>query len=236
MCLFSSSNRRDKNSQTTGVQILSSVYLKETEAMITNCRFCTSILSSSKLGQGNNYDTILFESENFVATPTIGALVEGWLLVIPRQHFLSMANLPVYLLNELNDFRMRVAREIEFHYGPVTVVEHGPSNPSSAVSCGVDHAHFHLVPLEFDVLVKISTILPSIEWRKIDAFQQTIPLHQQGLDYLYVEVSDSCAYVATSKQFPSQLLRRAVAEHLGCPNQFDWRKYVDGTSMEILTN
>jgi hypothetical protein len=38
-----------------------------------------------------------------------------------------------------------------------------------------------LVPLKFDVLAKISTILPSIEWREIDVFQQTVPLHQQKL-------------------------------------------------------
>ena len=37
-------------------------------------------------------DHVLFESENFVVVPTIGSIVPGWLLVVPRSHFMSVGS------------------------------------------------------------------------------------------------------------------------------------------------
>ena len=34
---------------------------------------------------------------------------------------------------------------------PVTMFEHGASHTGSIMGCGVDHAHVHLVPLDFNL-------------------------------------------------------------------------------------
>jgi len=79
------------------------------------------------------WDTPLFESESFLALPTVGALVEGWLLVIPKTASLSFAHLFSHLLSELQGFLGEVVPVLESHYGS--------AKTGSTLGCGVDYAH-----------------------------------------------------------------------------------------------
>ena len=49
------------------------------------------------------WDTPLFGSDLFVALPTVGPLIEGWLLVVPRKHILSFSELSAPQFSELED-------------------------------------------------------------------------------------------------------------------------------------
>src|ERR1039458_10394749 len=120
--------------------------------MKNNHHFQTSHAIEAYAASRNLWDTSLFESRNFVAIPTVGALVEGWLLVVPRTPILSFARLSTPLFSELEIFLDEIIPAIQSVYGPVSVFEHGPSCAASVVGCGVDYAHLHLVPVDCDLL------------------------------------------------------------------------------------
>ena len=46
------------------------------------CPYCSNILSHSAEYPRESWDKLIYETRNFVVTPTIGALIEGWVLII----------------------------------------------------------------------------------------------------------------------------------------------------------
>lgn len=175
------------------------------------------------------WDTPIFESRNFVAVPTVGALVEGWLLVVPRSPVLSFARMPKLLFSELEFFLNDVAAATQSAYGPVSVFEHGPSCAASAVGCGVDYAHLHLVPVDCDLLAGAKQIAPKIRWSSVGSIENIRRYAESGGGYWFVQQTfgaGECYVGQCPDEKPvSQLFRRVIASHIGCPNDFDWKQH-----------
>jgi diadenosine tetraphosphate (Ap4A) HIT family hydrolase len=190
------------------------------------------------------WDTPIFESPNFVVIPTVGALVEGWLLVVPRQPILSFARLSTPLFSELEDFFKEVVPVIQSAYGSVSVFEHGPGCATSAVGCGVDYAHLHLVPVDCDLLGGAKQIAPRIEWNRVTSISD---IHQHARNdngYWFVQqpYGGGACYIGTcaNEKPTSQLFRRVIANHIGRPFDFDWKQHCGeaaiAATVEKLTN
>jgi len=188
------------------------------------CRYCENVFSIPSGSEGGLPDRILFESEHFVAVPTVGSLVEGWLLIITRAHYLCMGALPVGMFVDLDRFKFLVVQAVESNYGPVAIFEHGPSRPKEAVGCGVDHAHLHVVPTNCDLLQGLHGVTTAkIRWTEVSGVWDAREPHLLGLDYLYVEQPFGHGRIATSRGFGSQLFRQVIASHIGEPENFDWK-------------
>src|SRR4051794_31502067 len=86
------------------------------------------------------WDTPVYESESFVVVPTVGALVEGWLLVVPRKFRLCIARLAAAEFNELEGLLRDFLPVFEAAFGPASMFEHGAAKMCTSVGCGVDHA------------------------------------------------------------------------------------------------
>ena len=56
-----------------------------------NCRFCNIVNDVN--GAHKIENTVIAEVDNYFAISSIGALVEGWTLVIPKKHCCSMKEL-----------------------------------------------------------------------------------------------------------------------------------------------
>jgi ATP adenylyltransferase len=191
------------------------------------CRYCDNILSISPGRNLEVYDRILCESKNFVAVPTIGSLVEGWVLVVSKEHHVRMACLGDDQLEELNHFKSDLVRVVADYYGPVAIFEHGPSRPMQAVGCGVDHAHLHIVPTDCDLIRGLHDITDhELEWAKVSGVLELRSYRDSEKEYLFVEQPVGDGRVATSPRFGSQLFRRVVANHIGFPSRYDWKSYV----------
>jgi diadenosine tetraphosphate (Ap4A) HIT family hydrolase len=164
----------------------------------------------------------LFETSNFVVVPTVGALVEGWLLIVPRARVLSFAEVPFGLRSELAVLQRTLAVAIRDCYGNAAMFEHGASKEGERLACGVNHAHRHLLPTPCDLIEGANRMFPGVfDWAPIAGGFPTIASHKS---YLHVEQRcDGTGFVATTKQAPSQLFRRVVASCLGVPHLFDWR-------------
>src|SRR5438874_13100152 len=97
------------------------------------CNFCSKF--GLHLTATEPYDQILFESPNFVAVPTRGSIIPGWLLIIPRAHVLCIGALDSETMSEFVVFRDKVASALRNAFGPVAFFEHGPVMPCTSICC-----------------------------------------------------------------------------------------------------
>ncbi len=186
------------------------------------CRLCREL---SLNDPAESWNKPLINLGSLVALPSLGALVSGWLLLVPKQHAISLGALQDSELTNLNRLKNEIAWRLQRRYGSVCAFEHGPSRDNCLVGCGVDHAHLHLVPLSFDLCLAAAPFLPpGVVWSQ-GSFADCQSAHQKGHDYLYLEQPIGCGRIATHPAFGSQLFRRAIAARLGMPHKFNWREY-----------
>ena len=108
------------------------------------CRLCEAL---SPLGNAVSENTILIESDHFVVMPTIGQFVEGWLMVVSKNHKRCAREHPTHELEELESLVAQAQALVNAYYGPTVVFEHGPSDiPGYHGGCCVEHTHIHVAP------------------------------------------------------------------------------------------
>jgi ATP adenylyltransferase len=190
-------------------------------------RFRTDYATDAYSASRNLWDTPVFESESFVALPTVGALVEGWLLVVPRIPALSFAHVSEKQFSELGIFLDEIIHVLESNYGRVAIFEHGPSSVKSNMGCGVDYAHLHLVPTECDLMSGAKEIAPNIRWQQVKSLNEIRNTSTNPSGYWFVQQAHglSPCYVGTiSFGDPiSQLFRKVIANYLGRESDYDWK-------------
>src|SRR5579871_5347966 len=167
----------------------------------------------------------LFETPNFVVLPSLGSLIEGWLLIVPKQHFVSFGAVPDSFVAEFLRLKDAMSALMLRNYGTVSAFEHGPSDVGRKVGCGVDHAHMHLVPADFDLAAAVAPYLPK-DTRWTDAnLTDCRHAYVQRADYLYLEQPIGQGRLIRGVELGSQVFRKAIASKLGIFEQYDWRTH-----------
>ncbi len=102
-----------------------------------NCVFCR--LVSAEIPAA-----VVFESETVIAFLDIGPLADGHLLVVPREHFAKLSDMPGVRCAQIAETIPRMGRALL----QVTAAEgfNLLCNEGSAAGQVVDHVHFHLIP------------------------------------------------------------------------------------------
>jgi ATP adenylyltransferase len=190
-----------------------------------DCTFCAAFTPDSDRVQWNQP---LVETKNFVVVPSLGSLVEGWLLIVPKDHYISMGALPTGLRSEADSLEQRIMQLLRLRYAePINIFEHGPSAEKHGTGCGVDHAHLHVVPTACDLLEYARPLVPaSAQWTACapgGEWDLRRTAYDAGQDYLYLKPGDGRAVVATCEDFGSQVFRRALSSYLGIEDEFNWR-------------
>ena len=197
------------------------------------CRFCEII----KGNIGGEENSPIQESNNYFSLSSIGAFVEGWVLIVPKKHIISMKEL--YDKKEFVDFTNHVLNVMKLHYsGPFIIFEHGPSKCGSSTSCGTNHAHLHLVPYPYSLYKDMQST--GLTWESCKATQ--ISSMAGNNEYLfYSEIfanptwEDPKGYIHILKNPISQYFRKLIASQLNCPDEFDYKKYAR-IDLAIKTN
>lgn len=168
-------------------------------------------------------DCIIYESANFYVVPELGALKQGYLMIVPKQHFLSVAQFPETLMPEYYE----VCKDVEqilmkaFNGKVVTFLEHG-SGPSGKTSHkkSIVHAHTHVV-VDFTLKKKYQEMVQMKVCNDISIAKDVHYFsYQEGTDGELLIAMDPSVYV--QRQFP----RQVMAEELGlAPDQYNWRWY-----------
>jgi len=189
-----------------------------------HCEFCDEFSGGTRNSFAEHYHdeqggrTIL-ETNGFKVVPSLGQIVRGYLLLIPRDHYCALADLPAELLWELEQLKKMLVGSLRSKYGDYVLFEHGARTENSG-GCGISHAHLHAVPLsaEKDLL---QTLRASFRHQQISGISglRGIPT---GCSYLYYEDVRGDCHVFYPTFLPSQYMRRLIAERLGVEN-WDWR-------------
>jgi ATP adenylyltransferase len=181
------------------------------------------------------HDIVVASNDHFVAVPSLGAIVPGWMLLVPRRPIttLSLMNLPER--RSLEALRADISQRLRIYDGVVAGFEHGGAS-GSLVSCSVDQAHLHLVPLGFDLIQAI--LRHDMGWRQTVGIQDLSEEETHGQEYLFAERA-GVSLIGFPKTPTSQWFRRLVAQECGV-EEWDYKripnhKRLKATAMELKT-
>jgi|GEM_PF-2373883 len=210
-----------------------------------NCSICSELdgRSGSRLalalddpGIRNAVRTV---TERLAVIPSVGPLSVGHSLIVTRHHRTNL--LADATCQEIDDI-CNVARDL-YRTGFVAAAnsdallcfEHGTGANGCDKRCGTTHAHLHVIPLAFESIAKV---LKCVTERHEFGDSTTERLAEaRNLDYIVVfcigrNLEWRNLSIAIGGAYPSQLMRRIVAESIGVAD-WDWKK---SKRREVLTS
>jgi len=196
-------------------------YNEEKMDLVNNCRFCNIANGKFKYSE---IDFPILENDKYMAFASIGALVPGWTLIVPRIHDVSMRT--HYHDNSFKDFVRQTIACLKQSYPKLITFEHGANKKGSLTSCGTEHAHLHLVPYTESLLSDMFN--SGLIWTKCKVAE--IEEIANGEEYLfYSEInedwSDTVGYLHILQKPISQFFRKIIASQIGHPEKFDYKVY-----------
>jgi diadenosine tetraphosphate (Ap4A) HIT family hydrolase len=203
---------------------------------IISCDFCDEFSEGEENTFASIYKSdpksrVLCGTPNFAVVPSLGQIVEGYLLIVPIKHYTAMADLPAELLGELSSLCLRVRNALSEVYGPALFFEHGIRGNQSG-GCGIDHAHMHAVPFT-GVSEPIEELKKSHSLKLISGILEIDQQVAPNSPYVYYEQTNEQAWACEIDFIPSQYLRKILAESLGI-NSWDWREC--GREQALITS
>lgn len=181
------------------------------------------------IGPNLECDLDLLGHQVAAVVPTIGSLVPGWTLVVPRISALSISQLSVSHRRQILDIAATVRNKVSRWASQTYFFEHGANSAGSATGCGVDQAHLHIVPLEFDL---ISAALREAEGEWLEVSRDDPWMDSDTTQDYYLISNYEQAYVTYPKIKLSQFFRRIVAREIGRPEEWDYRRYPHYANVE----
>lgn len=159
------------------------------------------------------HDIVVLENDYFVAMPSLGALVDDWLVVIPRRPMATLSSMTNQERAALNDLRGQLKTKVSARNQSEALYEfeHGGVY-GGVVSCGVDQAHLHMAWLPFN-LIEICK-QKELGWRQSEDVSLLNRESAGLIDYLFVQ-GHGHAMIANPQQPTSQWFRKLIGETLG---------------------
>lgn len=186
------------------------------------CRICDIASGQYALG---DVDRPWFEDRRYMAFTSIGALVEGWSLAVPRAHSLNL--LDDYADPAFVGFVRKAISRIETVYGSAVVFEHGGQHEGSITNCGTSHAHLHIVPIKFSLQQEAIAFDKGLKW--FGCSLKDIRERVGGQEYLFVadryDGIETFGDVCILRDGQSQYFRRVIAHKLGRADESNYRTH-----------
>ena len=175
------------------------------------CIFCD--IDHSKIE-----NTIIEEKDYFYILPTLGSLVDGYILIVTKRHINSMSELNENELIEYKNIIEKYKNLFKKIYNKTPIVfEHGTPNQNSEMKANsVTHAHTHIVNINFS---NEKEILEKYNFKQINDFKEI----NKNTNYIKY-ISNNKIYITYNFPSVSQLMRILIAEELNYKDKFDWKK------------
>lgn len=191
--------------------------------IIINCIFCN--LEKNKIE-----NTILDETNHFYILPTVGSLVDGYILVVSKRHINSMSELTKNEMDEYNFIIEKYRNIFRDIYGKYPIVfEHGsPVSDNSIRANSVIHAHSHIVNHAY---LDEPKIIKRLNFKPIQRIED-IKSNENYIMY----INNNFKYVTYNFEPISQLMRKLIAKDLKYEDKFDWKKekFMDNIIKTVL--
>lgn len=190
------------------------------EGTHNNCIFC-------ELCAGKKVDNRpkLYESANFLVVPGSGAFIPGYLMILPRPHVMSCAELNDKKRQEMLEVIEDVKWILKNLYGnDVLIWENGSgSSGKGKPSSSIVHAHIHACPSQLNPVESTNSTGITIQQIEIE----TLPNYQQD-SYLLIQDYKNSWHIAANKNvyIPRQYVRQLIAMEHGIETDlWNWREY-----------
>lgn len=183
--------------------------------------------------QADNVEHIVYQTNNFYVVPGTGAFFEGYLMIVPKRHVMSFANLPKEELEEfytvLNDIRTILEG---IYHKKVFAFECGSGRTGAGKhETSIVHAHFHLAPTKMPVLKEVqkSGLNPALIQK------EDLEKYGENPYMLYVDQEDNW-FISCNPQeyYPRQHPRQVLAEYMGCYELYNWRVHPFRERMDVI--
>ncbi len=173
------------------------------------------------------WDFEIVGTPNFVVTPSMGSLVAGWLLAVPRKSLINLGMLNDHDRDELTALINRVAESLSAFGGEVFCFEHGADHSGSLTGCGVDQAHLHMVPLGFDLVSAVQDAADEqIKWEPFVRSANPLTLLPKKGEYVAIwRASDGRGLIGAVRHPVSQWVRRVIAQNLGIEGEWNYQTH-----------
>ena len=188
--------------------------------MDVNCVFCDKIPTTKHQPLVRNwYDFfIIFERDEFVAVPAIGSLVPGYILVVYKKHIYSMAQLPNTKIEILLEFCNYISLVMEKLWGPSVVFEHGACSTSEDAGSCISHAHWHIVPTNYDLRPRY------IRFTRISSFEIFASQNKGQKPYLFLK-DHYGNHISEDASKEKQVFRKVLSKKVNKEFEWDWANF-----------
>lgn len=177
------------------------------------CRFCNP----------PEKQRILYKTEHFYVMVSLGPIVEGYLLIVSKEHIGACLHLPLSYWKEFLELKSKVKSILESVYGCCLFYEHGKIGNSLTI--GKDHhhcfhSHLHCVPVSIGLNDIVSKDLCGIDFKTLTEAYKFV--NENSIErYLLVEDENIKIYFPRSP-LRSQYLRYSLAKGLHRESAWDW--------------
>ena len=200
------------------------------------CPFCNEFngkmeQSFFRIEYGDKFDIhnrIIFQTSNFACIPPLGSFCEGYLLIVPKQHVLSILCLPYYLFDEFVEIVKKVAKFYKEKYNKGMIFfEHGTVSKSIPGGMSVIHAHVHCVPC-CDLIADEGIYIDDVSFlcfSDIGSVKSYWDGKEHDMPYILFGDYDNKVYFFEGSNIPSQFMRRIICQHIRNDNSWNWKIY-----------
>lgn len=174
-------------------------------------------------GTSAPWDRVLVETDDFIVAPTLGSIVPGWMLVVPKRPAINFLEVADSGEQRPHEYLLQAAKVLELSNGWIWF-EHGPAVEGSLVGCGVDYAHLHIIAAPpFGFAEFTAEISAAGDWEPC-AVEDAYSGLPNETPY-YVAGSGAEALRMVGRELGSQFFRKAVASLTGDQNRWDYRAH-----------
>jgi len=157
----------------------------------------------------------LKETKNFIVVCDVHPLIEGHILIMPKQHISCIGEYRKNFLDEFLELYKQFLNFIKQTYGSVSSFEHGKIGQT------VFHSHVHLLPFKG----KPTEIVPEGTGKlsKLQTISELIAVFNKDNKYLFFSIEDNLWIVDLLLGAP-RFFRDRFAKVLGNPNRGNWKQ------------
>ncbi|MCK4292882.1 MAG: hypothetical protein KAY65_06775, partial [Planctomycetes bacterium] len=166
------------------------------EAQNSECNVCRLCQVVNKPKQDREIeDTLLEQTDRFQWIPGLGSFVEGYSLIVSKNHVLNTGCFDIDIIDELELFIHEIRKTLRKVYKKGSIVfEHGSmGNRDYAGSC-IEHHHMHILPADLSHVPKVLS-KKILNHDTIDSIKVLIEFNQQRIPYIYYETSPKTSEV-----------------------------------------
>lgn len=169
-------------------------------------------------------DTLLDKTDHFQWIPGLGSFVEGYSLVVSKDHALNTGCFDVDTIGELEVFIRKIAKVLREIYKKGSIVfEHGSmGNRNYAGSC-IEHHHIHILPSDLSHIPKLLSD-NFVNRGPMNSIRGLVEFNQNRVPYIYYMPPSGEHNVFEVQTLPRQYLRQVIAAECGYPQDWDWRE------------